>query len=89
MKLKRKGPGSYITTDGNFEVYRLHGIACAKWQIRTTDGSQPFKYTLFGKQRVSNVSNEDSFNDCREVLTDIYERHPEYNTPDRVFYRNQ
>jgi hypothetical protein len=70
--LKRKGPGSYITTDGWFEIYRLHGRGCSKWQARATDGREVFSYTLFGKQRNSSVYNGDTLNECREAIENTY-----------------
>lgn len=68
IRLKRNGSGSYVTECGKFEIYRLHGRACAQWQARAVDGSQPFSYKLFGKPRTSNVYNGDTLTECREAI---------------------
>ena len=72
MKLKRKGKGSYITIDGNFELYRIHGTACAAWQARAIHGQPVFEYTLFGKRYKSPLYNGDTLMECREAVDATY-----------------
>ena len=70
MKLKRNN-GSYTTEDGKFDVYRLHGVACAKWQVRALDGSKPFYYHLNGKRHASDIYNGDTLSECKEAIEEV------------------
>lgn len=68
-----EGHTTYLTKDGRFDIRGGYGRGWPNntfWQVRTTDGSTPFR-GLRGPKTMS-IENFETLRDVREALEDIY-----------------